>query len=191
MGFGDIFKTIGNLAKRAGAPILASAIPGGGIAMDLVKSVFKIDPDENDEKLISKIIETDPLAAVKFKQIEIDHKLNLEKIAFERDELATKEYMAALDDKQSARNREMILTKELGSRDINLYVLAWVVVVGFFSTVMLMVFHPIPDESLGPINQLFGALVIGFGMVLSYFFGSSVGSRKKDTQIAGTKVNGR
>jgi hypothetical protein len=36
---------------------------------------------------------------------------------------------------------------------------------------------------VGPLNQLLGALSAGFGMVLSYFFGTSKSSKDKNALI--------
>jgi len=40
-------------------------------------------------------------------------------------------------------------------------------------------FVVLPEANVGPVNQLFGAMATGFGMVLQYFFGSSKGSADK------------
>jgi len=70
-----------------------------------------------------------------------------------------------------------------GKRDINLYVLAWMVVGLFFALVGMLMFVVLPEANVGPVNQLFGAMATGFGMVLQYFFGSSKGSADKTAAI--------
>jgi hypothetical protein len=49
----------------------------------------------------------------------------------------------------------------------------------------MMYFKPIPAASVGPINQLFGALAAGFGLVLGYFFGTSKSSHDKTALLSG------
>jgi len=49
----------------------------------------------------------------------------------------------------------------------------------FFTLVGLALFVVLPKANVGPVNQLFGAMATGFGMVLQYFFGSSKGSADK------------
>jgi len=49
----------------------------------------------------------------------------------------------------------------------------------FFILVGLLMFVVLPEANVGPVNQLFGAMATGFGMVLQYFFGSSKGSADK------------
>ena len=83
----------------------------------------------------------------------------------------------------------MELARATGSRDINLYVLAWTVVVGFFGLVALLMFVALPSGAAGYINQLFGAMAAGFGMVLSYFFGTNKSSSEK-TRMLAQKTNG-
>jgi len=76
-----------------------------------------------------------------------------------------------------------------GNKDVNLYVLAWVVVGGFFVlTGMLMLIPELEGRTNNAmVNILFGGLVSGFATVLGYFFGSSKGSTDK-TQLL--SVNG-
>jgi len=64
--------------------------------------------------------------------------------------------------------------------------LATVVVVGFFGlTVLLMLRKTSMDQGYKDlVFILFGGLVSGFSMVLSYFFGSSAGSAQKTAELA-------
>jgi len=41
----------------------------------------------------------------------------------------------------------------------------------------------LPEANVGPVNQLFGAMATGCGLVLQYFFGSSKGSADKTAAI--------
>jgi len=53
----------------------------------------------------------------------------------------------------------------------------------FFILVGLLMFVVLPDATVGPVNQLFGAMATGVGMVLQYFFGSSKGIADKTAGI--------
>ena len=53
----------------------------------------------------------------------------------------------------------------------------------FFILVGIAIFMPDNIKDSGALNQLFGAMVAGFSMVLSYFFGSSKGSADKNDTI--------
>ena len=91
---------------------------------------------------------------------------------------------AYLADRQGARNRETELAKATGGRDIYLYILAWVVVAGFFLLTWAMMYVTLPTANVGPVNILFGALVAGFMAVLGHFFGSSQSSDIKTKMMA-------
>lgn len=68
--------------------------------------------------------------------------------------------------------------------DLHRYILAWTVVVGFFAVLVVLMFTPLPEAAVGPVNQLFGALTAAMGMVVNFFFGSSDSSRRK-TELLG------
>ena len=64
--------------------------------------------------------------------------------------------------------------------------LAAVVVVGFFVLTVLLMLRDtgIHEGHKDLVFMLFGGLVSGFSMVLSYFFGSSAGSAQKTAELA-------
>jgi hypothetical protein len=68
---------------------------------------------------------------------------------------------------------------ETKTNSIAKYVLASIIVIGFFSLLALLLFQPLPPDTSGVIFMLFGALSAAFGAVVQYFFGSSVGSADK------------
>lgn len=74
------------------------------------------------------------------------------------------------------------------TQDWYLYALAAVVVLGFYGlTVLLMMPATKINTDAGNkeiVFMLFGGLVTGFSMVLSYFFGSSAGSAQKTVELA-------
>ena len=83
-----------------------------------------------------------------------------------------------LQDIQSARSRQIEHEKVAGT-DVNLYLLAWTIVIGFFALVATMIFVELPNSSNDVIFMLFGSLAAGFGSVIGYFFGSSKSSADK------------
>lgn len=163
------------------APVLGNVVgnfvPGAGAigtGVSLIASAFGVEEDPDQ---IYEAIKADPEAALKLKQIETDNQQALANIALTQEE-------ARLQDVQSARQRQVEHEKTTGKTDINLYVLAWIVVVLFFALTGTLMFVTMPDKNIGPVNQLFGAMATGFGCVLQYFFGSSKGSQAKTDQIA-------
>ena len=181
------WKDIGDFVKK-GAPLLGSVLggPAGGAIGSLVSSAFGSDDDP--EKLLS-ILESDPEAITKLKDLEFKHYERLEELSIEAARVQLEESKAYLADTQSARQREAAVVQATGKKDVNLYVLAWVVVGGFFVlTGMLMLIPELDGRTNNAmVNILFGGLVSGFATVLGYFFGSSKGSTDKTSLLS---VNG-
>ncbi|WP_075590596.1 hypothetical protein [Labilibacter marinus] len=178
--------SLGKTLLSKGLPLLANILTGGTAkpVFELIQSVtgFKFE----DEKHMEQILHNRPDLIMKLKEFESNQKVELEKLALQEVTLQIEETKAYLSDKQSARNREAALTKATGHRDWLMMSLAIVIVLGFFGLIAVMIIgdNAIKTANNGPVNQLFGALVAGFSMVLSYFFGSSKSSADKDKTIA-------
>lgn len=69
-------------------------------------------------------------------------------------------------------------------KDIAIYILAGLIVIGFFALLTLLLFRTLPEDSSGVIFMLFGALSAAFGAVVQYFFGSSQSSSDKTALLA-------
>ncbi len=169
-----------------GLPLLANVFTGGTAkpVFELIKSVTGLH--FNDEEHFQQVISQRPDLIVKLKEFETNQKIELEKLALQATIIELEISKAYLMDKQNARLRETELAKATGQRDWLMMALAIVVVIGFFGLISVMIVGDNAQKTSnnGPINQLFGALVAGFSMVLSYFFGSSKSSADKDKTIA-------
>ena len=158
------------------APLLGTVIGGplggalGGLISTLASS-FGLSEDSSVDQIM-KAIEADPDAGVKLKEIELNHKIRLEKLALESD-------VIHLQDRADARSREVKIAQATGKKDINIYALAWIMVIGFFALCGLLMKYPMPEGQSDVIFMLFGALASGFGAVIQYFFGSSKSSADK------------
>ncbi|WP_066627505.1 hypothetical protein [Labilibacter marinus] len=167
-----------------GLPLLANVLTGGAASpiIGLVKNIVGVDSDDPQE--LEKAINENPEVVARLKEFEMNQKVELEKLALQSAQLELEETKAYLGDRQGARDREVEMMKATGKRDWMLMTLAGVVVVGFFVLIGFAIKDPDGFDTNGPVNQLFGALVAGFSMVLSYFFGSSKGSADKNVTIA-------
>lgn len=168
------FKNLG--AKVADfAPMLGGILggPGGALAGKAIDAIADAFGLKGEEVTLSKIDELvkDPQSIIKLKEIESTLIISLEQIAQK--------------DRESARAREVKIVETTKTKDVNLYILAWVVVGGFFGLVGTLSFITIPQVNVGPVNQLYGVLGTGFGLVLGYFFGSSKGSSDKNKFLNG------
>jgi len=162
------------------APVIGGVIggpPGAAIggAVTAVAKVFGLKDDASPAE-VAEAIGKDPEARLKLLTAE-----NEFKIRQKEQEIA--ELRAVLEDVQSARIRQIESEKTTGKKDVNLYVLAWTIVAGFFALMILLLKIPVPEDQNGVIFMLFGALSTGFGQVLQYFFGSSKGSADKTSEM--------
>lgn len=73
--------SLGQKIAGLGAEVLGEAIPGGGMAVDIVSQVLGVE--KNPDK-IAQAIDADPEAAVKLKRIEADRETELKRIAANR-----------------------------------------------------------------------------------------------------------
>ncbi len=158
-------------------PMIANAIiPGsGGAAAALVSSTLGIP--NTPEAISQAVANLTPDQTVLLKQAEMKHQETLMATAAANDQ-------AYLTDVQNARMTEIARMKVTGKKDTNLYVLAWTFIIGFFVLMGFLMFQHVPTENVGPVNQLFGALAGGVGLVLGYFFGSSKGDDHKTEILA-------
>lgn len=70
------------------------------------------------------------------------------------------------------------------TREIAMYTLAGLIVAGFFTLIGLLIAKGVPTENAELLNMSIGALLVSFATVVSYFFGSSAGSKAK-TELLG------
>lgn len=61
--------------------------------------------------------------------------------------------------------------------------LAWTIVVGFFSLIVLLVFRPLPEGSSDAVLVLVGQASAGFAAVYAYRYGSTQSAKVKDQTI--------
>ena len=189
----DLKKLVGVVSEYA--PEIGTLIGGpvGGVFGGLfsaVASLFGISPEEakKNPKKLMKVIQSDPEAAMKFEKFRMDHQVEIQKLLLQHDQMY-------LQDRQSARNRQIESERALGKRDVNLYVLAWTFVIGFFISIITMTIlmftnqvpKDVPQYIIFLIGNLFGTLSAGVMTIIQYFFGSSKGSKEKDEWLAQTR----
>jgi hypothetical protein len=100
------------------------------VAGKLVAGLFGADPENPEE--VMNAIQGDPNAMVKLRELENTHKQKLQ-------ELQLEETKAFLSDVDSARKREAAVVAATGGKDINLYVLSYIVVGAFFLLVLVLI----------------------------------------------------
>ena len=96
----------------------------GGLVKVLANELG-LKAEEATPDAFMKVLELDPNAVLKFKEFEMAHKVDIQKLILEEERMY-------LQDRADARSRQVESEKATGKRDINLYVLAWMVVGLFF-----------------------------------------------------------
>jgi uncharacterized membrane protein YccC len=69
------------------------------------------------------------------------------------------------------------------TKDLLMYILGGLIVVGFFGLLGLLVFNPAPVDNKDLLNITIGSLIAAFATVVNYFYGSSKGSSDKNEMI--------
>lgn len=160
------------------APLLGSALagPGGAIIGGLVASAFGGDMNQPDA--LQELITSDPAAALKLKQIELDHQLELQRLLIQT---AQSEIATQCADNDSARQREVAVdTIPLAHRDRTPAMLAYLLTIGLFVALASLFYLPIPENNQEVILGIVTSLTTVWISAMGYYHGSSSGSRLKD-----------
>ncbi len=136
------------------SPVLAAGLeatnPLAAFTLTLIARLFDANPNDNED--IASKINLDPEAQSKIKNLE---------------SISVQQHKVDVDDRKSAREREVNLATATKKCDIILGIIAITVVVGFFTICIATYFYKPSDDHI--IIMLSG----GFMMCLSYYFGSS------------------
>ena len=167
------------------APVLGTLLggPAGGAVGGLISKVLGVD---NTPEAIELALMNNPDALVKIKELETSKELAILQAELENKridissvidnrKLDNEKDQMFLSDKQSARSRQTDSEKATGKVDVALYVIAGVIVVAFFVSILALIFITLDKQSgtYELLLMLFGALTTKFGTVVDYFFGAS------------------
>lgn len=167
------------------APVIGTLLggPAGGAVGGLISKVLGVD---NTPEAIELALMNNPDALVKIKELEnskelailqaeLEHKRIDVGSVIDNRKLDNEKDQMFLSDKQSARSRQTDSEKSTGKVDVALYVIAGVIVVAFFVSILALIFITLDKQSgtYELLLMLFGALTTKFGTVVDYFFGAS------------------
>lgn len=146
------------------APLLGGVVggPAGSALGGVVASVFGVEPKPD---LIMNAIKTDPEASVKLKAIELDNKVELQRLSIQIAE-------SEIKDKQNARKEN----KHSRMPAILSVALSIVVVI----IIYLLFYTPIPENSEDVLFMLLGLVLKEWGGAMQYWFGTTRSSANKD-----------
>ena len=167
------------------APVIGTLLggPAGGAVGGLISKVLGVD---NTPEAIELALMNNPDALLKIKELETSKELAILQAELEHKridvgsvidnrKLDNEKDQIFLSDKQSARSRQTDSEKATGKVDVALYVIAGVIVVAFFVSILALIFITLDKQSgtYELLLMLFGALTTKFGTVVDYFFGAS------------------
>ena len=178
MDWKDVAATVGKtaplLGTLLGGPAGAALAAAGALAAHALGT-------EPSASAVAAAVATDPAAAVKLRQIELDNATQLQALAVqaEANRLAadTAALQTAAADRADARRREQAV------RDNTTRVLAYALVGGFLATCGAVLFGLARVDS-AIVGALLGYLSAKAEQVVAYYFGSSAGSARKDSMLA-------
>lgn len=159
-------KLIGLVAGAAPAVATALGGPMAGKAVSMIAGMLGV---EDNVESVTKAIQADPSLALKLRELDL------------------KELELHNADRDSARKREV----EMARSDVHFITknITSILAIGTLSATMCMTalvfFVNFPDSQENIIIFVLGFLSSAATQVLSYYFGSSAGSKEKDQQLKG------
>lgn len=176
MSWADVGKVVAKAAPVLGAVLGGPVGAVAGAAGALLGSVLGVD---SDPEAVTKAL-ADPETLVKIKRIESDERQRLL-------EWQSTQLNAELENVKSAREREVALAQAGHGASWATSIVSCIVTIGFF--VMLYLVISGGKAELGDAGlMLLGTLATGFGAVINYYLGSSIGSAAKD-RFLGNNTN--
>lgn len=163
---------------------LSLAGPPGILASTILGKVLNVSSPTTDavQKTLNSLTLTPELQA-QLQEAEMQYKQQMQAMGYQHEEELAQ---LAVQDRADARQMQVQVKSWVPST------LAVLVTLGFFGLIFLMMYHKLPDGSNDLIDTMIGSLGTAWIMVVSYYFGSSVGSDRKTELIAqGGNGNGK
>jgi hypothetical protein len=157
---------------RTVAPSLATAVGGplAGMATRAISDALLGKPDGTEDELIEAAKTATPEQLLALKQAEQDFAVRMRELDIDLERITSA-------DRNSARERE-IKTGDWTPR-----ALAAAVTFGFFGVLSWMIANGLPANGGEAMLVMLGTLGTAWGAIISYYFGSSAGSREKTQQL--------
>ncbi len=176
MNWNDILPLVTKLAPTIAAGI-GGPLAGGAVAA--LESVFGLNTtgttDEKQNALVAAISGATPDQLLALKKADQDFQLSMATLGFKNVESVL---ALQVGDADSARKRE-IAVKDSTPRN-----LAYLITLGFFSTLCFMLFKEVPAGSRDILNIMLGSLGTAWIGVVGYYYGTTAHSAEKTKLLA-------
>ena len=155
------------------APMLGTALlgPFGGMAAKAISGALLGKEDASQSEIARAVANATPEQLAALKKVDADFEARMKELDVDLERVNA-------DDRASARQRET------ATGDYTPKVLAVVVTVGFFALLGSMMFLDVPIQNRQILNIMIGVLGGAWMSVVTYYFGSSAGSKQKNTMLA-------
>lgn len=168
----DLLEKFGPLLGQI-APSLATALGGplAGVAVKTLSNAL-FGHEDATEAQISEAMATatpDQLAAIK--KIDADFKVQMKSLDIDLERIAA-------GDRDSARQMQ------IANKDWTPKALAFFIVFGFFGVLLWMLVFGLPKTGAEALLMMIGSLGSAFGGVVQFYYGSSAGSKEKNSLLA-------
>lgn len=172
----DFLKQAGGVLAAI-APTVATVMGGplAGMATTAIIGALGLAPDASKEQVMQAIAAATPEQLIKLKEVEAQLILDLKRLDVDLVKVSA-------DNTKDARARE-VATKDWTPR-----LIAFLIVGLYIGVQAYVLGYVIPEGSLNIVMRSLGTLDAALGLVLGYYFGSSVGSANKTDQIT-TMIN--
>lgn len=174
------FSDLGKLIAQS-APLLGGALagPAGATIGNLIAAKFGGDNAHPDT--LHALINADPQAAIKLKELELEHQLALQQLLVQAEKDAQQ---LAVHDRASARQREAdVSNASKENHDPTPARLAYALTFGVLGSLFWLLVFPIPDKNHEIIYAIVSCLTTVWIGAMAYYHGSSAGSRLKDDRL--------
>ena len=153
---------------RTVAPSIATAVGGplAGMATRAISEALLGKPDGTEDELLEAAKNATPEQLLALKQAEQNFVIKMRELDVDLERIANQ-------DRNSAREREV----KTGDHTPKL--LAAAVTFGFFGVLFWMIANGLPANGGEAMLVMLGTLGTAWGAIVSYYFGSSAGSREK------------
>ena len=165
-----IKKILGKVIPVA-ASVASSGLLGGSVAKSIT-DILGVGRDASDTDIEAALAKASPEQLVELRKLETQVTLQAEQLGFQRSELIFK-------DKDSARKREMTV------RDKTPQILAFLITGALMGVILILMLRGADIDSgiAHVLSVLVGYLGAGFQTMLTYYFGSSAGSKEKTAAL--------
>ncbi len=165
---------------RTVAPSIATAVGGplAGMATRAISEALLGKPDGTEDELVEAAKNATPEELLALKQAEQSFIVRMRELDVDLERIAN-------EDRSSARDREV------KTGDWTPKALAAAVTLGFFGVLSYMISNGLPQHGGEAMLVMLGTLGTAWGAIISYYFGSSAGSKEKTDALNRVAKAGR